>query len=406
VAIAVTTGELNSVLLVTPLWTRDGGIGTHVMASAETLAQRGYDVHVLSARLDSSIRVAGVTLHHSPRLLDTSASVQTRVGSALAGTPAVVHLHQLHDPQVVRYMQSRAPLVISAHGFTACTSGVHYFRPGEECTRQHGPGCVPNLLARGCAHTRDPRWLPAAYRQATRGRDALRSSDMAISYSQAMDRHLAVNGVRQRAVVPLFPTLTPVGGSGHATRRRMVFAGRVVRAKGVDVLLRAASAVEGELVICGDGWGLDSMRRLAVKLGIADRVSFKGWQEPQQLAWELAEASLVVMPSVWPEPFGLVGIEALASGRPVVASATGGIVDWLEDGVNGLSFAAGDWTALARTLNELLDDPPRQAQMGAAGQRLVADRFSRERHAAALESAYRSALATWQSRTGRAPAIA
>jgi glycosyltransferase involved in cell wall biosynthesis len=405
VAIAV-TGELSSVLLVTPLWTRDGGIGTHVMASAEALAQRGCDVHVLAARLDSQIRVAGVTLHDSPRLLDTSASIQTRVGTALARIPAAVHLHQLHDPQLVAHMQSSAPLVISAHGFTACTSGVHYFGPGEECTRQHGPGCVPNLLARGCAHTRDPRWFPAAYRRATRGRDALRRCDMAISYSTAMDRHLAVNGVRERSVIPLFPTLTPVEGSGHATRRRVVFAGRVVQAKGVDVLLRAAGALDAELVICGDGWGLDSMRKLARKLAIAERVDFKGWRDPQQLARELAEASVVVVPSVWPEPFGLVGIEALACGRPVVASATGGIVDWLEHGVNGLSFAAGDSTALAHALNELLDDPSRQAEMGAAGRRMVAERFSRERHASALQAAYRSASDTWRSRMGRSPAAA
>ena len=107
------TGELSSVVLVTPLWTRDGGIGTHVMASAEALAQRGCDVHVLAARLDSDIRVAGVTLHDSPRLLDTSASIQTRVGAALARIPAAVHLHQLHDPELVAHMQRSAPLVIS-----------------------------------------------------------------------------------------------------------------------------------------------------------------------------------------------------------------------------------------------------------------------------------------------------
>jgi len=400
------TGELSSVLLVTPLWTRDGGIGTHVMASAEALTQRGYDVHVLAARLDSDIRVAGVTLHDSPRLLDTSVPIQTRVGTALSCAPAAVHLHQLHDPQLVAHMQSAAPLLISAHGFTACTSGVHYFGPGEECTRQHGPGCVPNLLARGCAHTRDPRWFPAAYRRATSGRDALRRCDMAISYSTAMDRHLAVNGVRERSVIPLFPTLAPVEGSGHATRRQVLFAGRVVQAKGVDVLLRAAGAIDAEFVICGDGWGLGSMRKLARELAIADRVQFRGWQDPQQLAQELAEASVVVVPSVWPEPFGLVGIEALASGRPVVASATGGICDWLEHGVNGLSFAAGDSTALAQALNELLDDPSRQTEMGAAGRRMVAERFSRERHAAALQEAYRSASDAWRSRMGRSPAVA
>jgi glycosyltransferase involved in cell wall biosynthesis len=104
---------------------------------------------------------------------------------------------------------------------------------------------------------------------------------------------------------------------------------------------------------------------------------------------------VLALPSVWPEPFGLVGIEALAAGRPVIASATGGIEDWLEHGVNGLLVPAGDVAALATTLTELLADPVRQAAMGAAGMRLVAERYSRERHVAALSEAYAAARASW-----------
>jgi trehalose utilization protein len=65
----------------------------------------------------------------------------------------VIHLHQVDLPDVVRAMRMSAPVVISAHVYSACTAGVYYFRPGHECTRAHGPGCVLNLIARGCAHT-------------------------------------------------------------------------------------------------------------------------------------------------------------------------------------------------------------------------------------------------------------
>ena len=106
----------------------------------------------------------------------------------------------------------------------------------------------------------------------------------------------------------------------------------------------------------------------------------------------------MVVPSIWPEPFGLVGIEALAAGRPVVASATGGIVDWLQDGVNGLAVAPGSPRALASALNELLADPARQQTMGAAGKRMVAERFTPERHVSALLQAYATARATWRER--------
>lgn len=392
-----------SVLLVTPRWTRDGGVATHAMTSGEALVAQGVEVFALAALIDPDANVRGVRVLHAPRLFDASASPQQKLGDALAAAPAIVHLHQFEDPDVVALLRAHAPVVISVHGFTACTSGVHYFGPGEECTRAHGPGCVPNLLARGCAHTRNPRWLPGAYRRAGRGRDALRDADLAISYSSAVDRHLAINGVERRRVIPLFTTMTPLFGSGHEQRRRVVFAGRVIAPKGIDVLIEAAQSVDAEFVICGDGRRLQAMRRLAARLGVGERVRFTGWLAGEQLARELAEASVLALPSVWPEPFGLVGIEALAAGRPVIASATGGIEDWLEHGVNGLLVPAGDVAALAATLNELLADPVRQAAMGAAGMRLVAERYSRERHVAALSEAYSAARASWA--TERAPTM-
>jgi glycosyltransferase involved in cell wall biosynthesis len=174
----------------------------------------------------------------------------------------------------------------------------------------------------------------------------------------------------------------------------------VVAPKGVAVLIRAARDVNGEFVVCGDGWRLEEMRRLARRLGLEKRVCFRGWLGADELAHELAEASVVVMPSIWPEPFGLVGIEALAAGRPVVASATGGIGDWLDNGVSGLSVKPGDPRALASALNELLADPARQQAMGAAGQKIVAERFSTQRHFAALSDAYRTARADWESSRG------
>jgi glycosyltransferase involved in cell wall biosynthesis len=365
------------------------------MASAGALAQAGVRVLVLAARIESSEQISGVTVYRSPELFKAHASLDAKFGEALSSRPEVIHLNQLDDPEVVRFLQLRAPVVISAHGFLACTAGVHYFRPGQECQRAHGSGCVPNLVR--CAHTRDPRRLPAAYRQASRALAALKGADVAVSYSSAVDRHLAINGVGRRRVVPYFPTVVPRIGSGHATRRRVVFGGRVVAPKGVGTLVRAARHVDGEFVICGDGRQLPDMRRLARRLGVESRIRFTGWLQPDELAAQLGDASVVVVPSLWPEPFGLVGIEAFAAGRPVIASATGGIGDWLEDGISGLSVPPGDARALAAALNELLADPERQRAMGMAGRATLLSRFSVEHHTAAVLDAYRAAGLRWRS---------
>ena len=364
------------------------------------LAGHGLDVVVLTGRIESDERISGVTLCDSPQLFNRDASMDVRLGEALTSRPAVVHLHQIDDPDVVARMRTVAPVVSSAHGYSACTSGVYYFRPGQECTRAHGPMCVVNLVARGCAHTRHPKSLPARYARVTGRLRALVQADLVVSYSSSVDRHLAANGLTRRAIVPYFPTMAHKSGSGHAARRRVVFAGRVVAPKGVDVLLRAASDVDGEFVICGDGTRLEPMRRLARRLKLEQRVRFTGWLDAEDLAQELADASVVVMPSLWPEPFGLVGIEALAAGRPVVASSTGGIPDWLEDGVSGLCVAPGDPGALARALNELLADPQRQQAMGQAGKESVAARFSERSHLQALLHGYDAARSSWQAAQG------
>jgi glycosyltransferase involved in cell wall biosynthesis len=382
-----------SVLIATRRWDRDGGVSTHVQTTAALLARRGVDVRVLVARIESEERVEGVTVYRSPRLFKSEAPMQERIGEAMAFDPEIVHLHQIDLPEIVQAARASAAVVVSAHVYSACTAGVYYFRPGQECTRGHGPGCGINLLARGCAHARNPLRLPGRYRRATQRLQALQEADLAVSYSSSVDRHLEANGLTRRRLVPISATIAPALGSGHAGRRRVVFAGRVVREKGLEVLVRAAAEVEAEFVVCGDGPRLASARKLAARLGVQERVCFQGWLAPAQLAQELADASVVAVPSLWPEPFGLVGIEALAAGRPVVASDTGGVRDWLDDGLSGLCVTPGDAHALARALNELLADPERQRQMGIAGREAVRRRFSPERHLAAILDAYASASA-------------
>lgn len=265
-------------LFVMPRWSRDGGVGAHVAVSAAALVRAGAKVTVLCARNEGGTPLQGVDILESPALFDASVAPEARAAGALDPCPSVIHLHQVEEPELLLWLGERAPVVVSAHGYTACTSGVHYFRPGQECMRAHGPGCIPRLP--GCAHTTNPSRLPGSYRNASLGLGALRKCDLAISYSTAIDRHLEINGVEHRAVVPYFSTLRAAVGSGHESRRRVVFAGRVVAPKGVGVLIRAARQVEAEFVVCGDGWRLQEMRELATRLGVSDRVRFTGWLDP------------------------------------------------------------------------------------------------------------------------------
>ncbi len=395
-----TSLESPAVMMITRSWGRDGGVGAHVQAAAAALAESGVEVHVLAGRLDSGESFPGVTVCHLPRLHERGAPLRERLGPYASARPGAIHFHQLEDPGFVSYLRRAAPVLISAHGYPGCTSGVYFFEPGHECSRAHGPGCIPNLIARGCAHTRYPRTLPRKYLMVSRGLASFRRADLAISYSAAVDRHLAANGLQRRSVIPFFPTMEPGDPGAAVHERRVLVAGRVDHTKGVGVLIEAISGLDAELVVCGDGRQEAALRQLAERLGVAGRVRFAGWLPPHQLAQEIAASAVVAMPSLWPEPFGLVGLEAMAAARPVVASATGGILDWLEDGVTGIGVPPGDPAALAAALGGLLDDPGRRRAMGEAGRELVARRFTKQRHVEGLLAAYAAAREHWQAGRG------
>jgi glycosyltransferase involved in cell wall biosynthesis len=174
----------------------------------------------------------------------------------------------------------------------------------------------------------------------------------------------------------------------------MAFVGRISSGKGLNTLLRSLALVRGEwdrLLVSGDGWALAEAQSLSTTLGLQSKVSFLGWCGREGIRDILREAQVVVVPSHWPEPFGIVGIEAMAQARPVIASRVGGIPEWLDEDETGLVVEAGDERSLARSIDTLLADPERASAMGREGWQRVG-RFSEAAHLAGLDTVYEDAL--------------
>ena len=163
----------------------------------------------------------------------------------------------------------------------------------------------------------------------------------------------------------------------------LVFVGRVIADKGIDDLIDAVALLPGvRAAVVGTGQHLDATRRRAAELGVADRVEFVGWVDPADVPAWLASADVVLAPSRigrdgWQEGQGLSIIEAMAQGRPVVATSTGGIPETIEDGVSGVLVAPQDPPALARAVKALLEDPARARSIGEQARARVVGRFSR-----------------------------
>jgi len=169
-----------------------------------------------------------------------------------------------------------------------------------------------------------------------------------------------------------------VPGVPQRLPERILCPGRLHPSKGQEALIRALPAVLREapgveVVFAGGGTEREALERLARELGIGETVTFTGALPRADLLRAMAEAAVVVVPSR-DEAFGLVNIEAMAMGTPVVASRVGGIPEIVRDGVDGLLFEPGNAEELAERLMRLLKDEELRADMGRnARQRFLAE---------------------------------
>lgn len=154
----------------------------------------------------------------------------------------------------------------------------------------------------------------------------------------------------------------------------VLFVGRLVEIKGVSYLIEAMQEVDAKLIIVGDGPMKDSLMSQA--RGLGDRVSFLGAKNHEDLKTIYASADIFVAPSVTgkdggQEGFGLVMLEAMASGLPVVASNSGGIPDLVKDGVNGLLVEERDAKGISQAINKILYHPDLYTEMSSNSRKLA-----------------------------------
>lgn len=175
----------------------------------------------------------------------------------------------------------------------------------------------------------------------------------------------------------------------------VLFVGRLVPYKGVDVLLRALAGVYARAVIVGDGPLRGTLEQLARDLGVAARVRFAGNAAPEELTALYNACDLFVLPSVTrAEAFGMVQIEAMSCRKPVVCTDLPSGVPWVnQHGVTGLVVPPSDADALSTSMQTLLGDADLRARMGAAGRFRVESEFSITRMVQQTTALYRAVTA-------------
>lgn len=154
----------------------------------------------------------------------------------------------------------------------------------------------------------------------------------------------------------------------------LVSVGRVVGWKGFDLVIKALNSLPNfSYKIVGDGPYLETLKKMAKEMGLEDRVYFLGEKNQEEIAELLNKSNVFILPSIGLEAFGIVILEAMACGLPVVASRNGGIVDIIEDGVNGYLFEIGDINGLILAIKRAMLDEKRVSETGF---RMVKEKYS------------------------------
>jgi glycosyltransferase involved in cell wall biosynthesis len=357
-----------------------GGVQAYLDAVIAALEARGHLIAIAHCIDGGSNEASGVS-RPLQRFHLAGARLREAFDALREWAPDVCYSHNMADLATDRALQEIAPVVKFMHGyFGTCVGGqkMHAFPRPIVCDRVFGHACAALYLPRRCGRF-SPSVLLEQWRWAVAQRSLFETYAAIVVASEHMRREYVRNGcdAARVHVNALFPTdALDAGVSPGPADPHVVFLGRMTKLKGGDLLIRAVRHAVARmhspirLTMAGDDPQRREWQALAGRLGVP--CTFTGWVSGAERRTLLRSATAVALPSLWPEPFGLVGLEAGAVGVPAIAVDAGGVRQWLREGVNGVAVR----------------EPPSERSFGDALASLLTDR---DTLAALRDGAYRVA---------------
>jgi glycosyltransferase involved in cell wall biosynthesis len=378
---------------------RVGGVEEYLAAVVPALVRAGHEV---SCWFETS------EADHSP-ILDRGGLVPTwtasrepeaAVPALRAWRPDVIYAHGVADVALERALAGVAPSVLFAHSYYGtCISGTKTIAtpaPGC-CTRTFGRACLLQYYPRRCGG-----WSPTTMLRRYSLQQARLSLLDAYASIVVASRHMADEYARHVTAAKVHVVQLPIESPRPVPPRRprtngwrLLYLGRLEASKGADVAVEAAARAAGalrepvHLQLSGAGTLHESLAARAVELMRVQpllQVTFTGWLDRPLVTRAIDQSDLLLVPSRWPEPFGMVGVEAALRGVPAVAFGVGGIPEWLTDGVTGRLVPEGPQATerFAAAIVSCLSDEPALGRMREHGRESAA-RFSMASHLTALQ---------------------
>lgn len=377
-----------------------GGTEKYLRSTIRALVRRGHEVALLHGYEPdpASARIA-LPPDKQPSWCIETLGIREALRAVAAWSPSSVYVNSWQSPSVERVLLEEYPCALFVHDYhRTCPTGTkcQSFPDTRACSRQAGPACIGFHYPLRCGGL-NPLTMLRDYRRQSDQLRFLPHYQAILVASRHMRAELVNHGVSsdRLRLAPLFPPeISPdaTPPESRPIRGNLLLVSRLVNLKGADFLIKALSAAESKLgrrlhlTIAGNGPDEIRLRQLAASLAVD--VQFEGWLDQSRIATLMRDSDLLVFPSVWPEPFGLAGIEAGCVGLPAVGFDVGGVSEWLKPGYSG-ELAPGDpptVESLGDALVRALCDPDHHTDLR-RGAWETAKQFSIAAHIDTLDNA-------------------
>lgn len=309
-----------------------------------------------------------------------------------------IFIHSVSEPRLIKELYALGlPLIRFVHEPRMfCPGHSKYLLNADKiCCRPFGLHCVGSAYLQRCG-PRNPKALAKALSNSFfEKKSSSRFYSLVVCMSEYIFNQLseAQFDMKNVQIIPYF-VHGEIGKTETDIKKKIVYAGRLIEHKGVHVALEAIAPLllqDAQLTFEIIGTGMKgyekALRELCLKLGISDRVKWFGWLDQSAVKKHISGSMVVVFPSLYPEAFGIVGIEAMSMGKPVVAFNVGGVSSWLEHEKTGFLMKERDVQGMTRAIQTLLANEAYRERMGDECVKVAQAKFSPRTFEKNLETA-------------------
>lgn len=316
----------------------------------------------------------------------------------------LVHIHGLSFITVIDYFLSRYKVVRTMHEPRMICPGYSKFwvTDGRPCTIKYGMHCFYHAYTKKCFRSRKPLNVLKDYQRTEfEVKNAGERYAAILTMSEYIRNEAILGGLPEEKVIcnPHFTKFELPYLPFEGTEKRFLFVGRLIEHKGIYQLLDAVLPIlqmdtTNQLHIVGDGPLYNYVMDFIKGNGLQSQIVVEKWKSSEEISALMKISYCVLFPSIYPEAFGLVGIEAGIHSKPVIAFNVGGVSTWLKNNFNGLLLDDVTADALRESIQKMIEEPEQYKQMSRNAWELASSFFSPKRHVEMLVDIYKKCIAS------------